>query len=107
RQIALHYPRLAECRGEEIVERADVHVLAAEPKHRGAAGTEQRFHDDLAVVGAEPLDLSEVAGDERRRHQIRELDHEQLFGRVAHVAGIEFADLMPPTLITRDLAEIK
>src|SRR5262249_37821819 len=88
RQIALHHPGLTERRREQVVERAEVHGLARKPEHCGAAGAEQRFHHDLAVLGVELLDLGAIAGDQRRRHQIRELDHEQLFGRVAHVHGI-------------------
>src|SRR5262249_50556480 len=66
RQIALHHPGLAERRREQVVERAEVHVLAGKPEHRGAAGAEQRLHHDLAVLGMELLDLGAVASDQRR-----------------------------------------
>ena len=40
------------------------------------------------MLGAERLDRRLVAGDEGRRHQLGEIHHEQLLGRVAHAARI-------------------
>jgi hypothetical protein len=40
------------------------------------------------VLGAERLDLGEVAGDQRRRHQLGEFHHEHLFRRVAHLRRV-------------------
>ena len=40
------------------------------------------------MLGAERLDLGEVARDQRRRHQVGELHHEHLLGRVAHARRI-------------------
>jgi hypothetical protein len=74
---------LAERHAEEIVERAEIEVLLRKAKDGLAAFAVERFHDDVAVLGAERLDLGEVAGDQRRRHQIRKLHHEHLFRRVA------------------------
>ena len=40
------------------------------------------------MPGPERLDLGEVAGDERRRHQLGKFHHEQLLGRIAHLRRI-------------------
>ena len=40
------------------------------------------------MLGAEALHVVGVAGDERRRHQVEEVEHEHLLRRVAHVRGI-------------------
>jgi len=48
----------------------------------------QRFHDHRAMGIAERVDLVEIARNQRRRHQMREIHHEELFGRVAHAGGI-------------------
>ena len=57
-------------------------------EHRAAAIAVERLHHDVAVLGAERLDLGEVAGDQRRRHQVGKLDDEHLFRRVAHLRRI-------------------
>ena len=69
-QIFLHHPGLAERRREHVVERAEVHVARGDREHRGAAVAVERLHHDVAMRGAERLDLGEVAGDQRRRHQV-------------------------------------
>ena len=48
----------------------------------------QGLHDDGAVLGAERLDLRLVAGDQGRRHELREIEDEQLLGRVAHLGRV-------------------
>ncbi len=48
----------------------------------------QRFHDNGAVLVAERVDLVEIARDQGRRHQMREIHHEDLFRRIAHAGGI-------------------
>ena len=48
----------------------------------------ERLHHDVAVLGAERLDLGEVARDQRRRHQVGKLGDEHLLGRVAHMRRI-------------------
>ena len=72
-QEFLDHPGLAEGRGEHVVERAEVEVVLGQAEHRAAAVAVERLHHDVAVLGAERLDLGEVAGDQRRRHQLREL----------------------------------
>ena len=48
----------------------------------------QRFHHHGAMRVAEGVDLVEVARNQGRRHQFREIHHEQLFRRVAHAGRI-------------------
>ncbi len=48
----------------------------------------ERLHDDLAMLGAKALDRRAVARDQRRRHEIGELHHEDFFRRVAHMRGV-------------------
>ena len=88
RQEFLHHPGLAEHGGEQIVERAEIEILAAEPEHRFAAFAVERLHDDVAVLGAKRLDGVEIARDQRRRHQFGKFGDEDLFRRVAHVGRI-------------------
>ena len=87
-QEFLHHPRLAEHRGEQIVERAEIEVLGREPKHRLAAFAVKRLHDDVALLGAKSFDGVEVAGQQGRRHQIGKFGDEDFFRRVAHMARI-------------------
>ena len=84
----LHHPLLAERHREQVVQRAEIEVLLREAKHRLAALAVERLHHDVAVLGAERLDLGEVAGDQRRRHQVGKLHHEHLLRRVAHFARV-------------------
>ena len=87
-QEFLHHPRLAERGREQVEERAEIEVLALEPEHGLAALAVERLHHDVAVLGAERLDLGEVARDQRRRHQVGKFGDEHLLGRVAHVGRI-------------------
>ena len=54
-------------------------------KHAGAAVAVERLQDDVAVLGAESLHVFERARDERRRHQIEEVEHPDFLRRVADV----------------------
>ena len=63
-------------------------ILHANLEHRRAAVSVERLHDDLAMLGAERLDLVLVARDQRRRHQIGEFENENLFRRIAHLRWI-------------------
>ena len=72
-QEFLHHPWLAEGDREHVVERAEIEIVPGEPEHRAAAVAVERLHHDVAVLGAERLDLGEVAGEQRRRHQCREI----------------------------------
>ena len=85
RQKFLHHPWLAKGRGEQIIERTEIEILALQPKHRLAAFAVKRLHDDVAVLGAERFDGVEIAGDQRRRHQIGKFGDENLFRRIAHM----------------------
>ncbi len=73
---------------EQIVKRAEIEILAREPEHRLAAFAVERLHHDVAVLGAERLDLGEVARHQRRGHQVGKLGDEHLLRRVAHMRRI-------------------
>ena len=88
RQEALHDPGLAEGRGEEVIERAEIRIARRDLEDARAAMPIERLHHDLPVPGAEALDRRLVAGDERRRHEVEKLGDEELFGRVAHMRGV-------------------
>ena len=60
----------------------------AHAEHGSAAVAVQRLDDDVLVLGAEALHVVGVARDQRRRHQVEEIEHEHLLGRVAHVGRI-------------------
>ena len=74
--------------GEQIEQRAEIRVRDADLEHRRAAVAVERLHHHLAMLGAERLDRRPIAGDQRRRHQLGKIHHEQLFRRVAHAARI-------------------
>jgi hypothetical protein len=42
----------------------------------------------MSPCSAERLDLGEIAGDQRRRHQVGKFHHEHLLRRVAHFARV-------------------
>ena len=88
REEGLHHPLLAEGHGEHVVERAEIEIVARHAEHRAAAMAVERLHHDVAVLGAERLDLGEVARDQRRRHQVGKFGDEHLLGRVAHARRI-------------------
>ena len=69
----LDHPGLAKGRGEHVVERAEVEVVPGQAEHRAAAVAVERLHHDVAVLGAERLDLGEVAREQGRRHQVAEI----------------------------------
>ena len=48
----------------------------------------QWLHHDVIVLGAERLDLAEIARDQGRRHQIGKVGDENLLRRVAHMRGV-------------------
>ena len=87
-QEFLHHPRLAEHGGEQIVQRAEIEVLVRQAEHRFAAFAVQRLHDDVAVLGAKRLDRFEIAGDQRRRHQLGKFGDKNFLRRIAHMGRI-------------------
>ena len=88
RQEALDHPRFAEGHREHVVERSEIHVLRQDAKHRRAAVAVQWLHHHRAVLGAKGVDLVEITRDQRRRHQLGKVEHEQLFRRIAHARRI-------------------
>ena len=87
-QEFLHHPLLAEGDSEHVVERAEIEIVARDAEHRAAAMAVKRLHHDVAVLGAERLDLGEVAGNQRRRHQVGKFGDQHLFRRVAHMRRV-------------------
>ena len=73
---------------EQLDQRVEVGVAFRDAEHGGAAIAVERLHHDVLVLVAEGLDRLGVAGDERRRHQIEEVEHEHLLRRVAHGGGV-------------------
>ena len=55
----LHHPRLAEGGGKQVVERAEIGPRAR-AEHGFAPFAVERLHHDVAVLGAERLDLGEI-----------------------------------------------
>ena len=87
-QERLHHERLAPDLAEQFGQRGEVGVLAADMEHRRAGIAVERLDHDLAMLGMEGARILEPAGDQRRRHELGIIEHEQLFGRVAHRRGI-------------------
>jgi hypothetical protein len=87
-QEFLHHPRLGRHAGEQIVERAEVEIVLCQQKHCLAALSVKRLHDNVAVLGTEGLDGFEVAGNQRRRHQVGKLGDEYFLRRVAHMGRV-------------------
>ncbi|MPL89853.1 hypothetical protein SDC9_35895 [bioreactor metagenome] len=82
--VFLHDQRLAADAGKELVQRGEIAVVRIEPEHAGAAVAVKRLQDDIAMARLEVADRGKVARDQRRRRQIREVQHQKLLGRVAH-----------------------
>ena len=80
--------RLAPHAAEQFGERGEVGAVAADAEHRRAGIAVERLDDDLAMPGVERLQLVERARDQRRRHEAREVEHEQFLGRVADAARV-------------------
>ena len=87
-QIALGDERLAEHLQEKLDQGGEVLVALALAEDAGAAVAVERLQDDIAVPVAEAAQLLDVAGDQRRRHEIGVADDKQLLRRVAHLHGI-------------------
>ena len=62
---------------------AEILVILLHAEDADTAVAEQRLDDDVAELGAELGDRRAIPGDERRRHQVREMGDEQLLGRIA------------------------
>ena len=80
--------RLAVGAVEQLDQRGEVAAVGADPEHRPAGEAVQRLDDDLAMLGEELAREAERAGDRGRRHELREVEHPHLFGRVADAGGI-------------------
>ena len=57
-------------------------------EHRHAAIAIERLDHDLAMFGEERSHFGQVAGDHRRRHEARIVQHEQFFRRIADAGGV-------------------
>ena len=71
----------------------------------------QRLHDDVAVLAPKRFDLRLIARDQRRRHELRIIHHEQLLGGVPNADRIvhdECCGRQPLQKMCRgDVGEIK
>ena len=65
-------------------QRIEVVVAGPQVKHPGAAIAKQGLQHDLAVLLPEGADLPGVEAQQGRRHQLLEMQHEELFRGVAH-----------------------
>ena len=84
RHVALHHDRLAEGQPQQLDQRVEIGIAGLDAEDRRAAIAVKRLHHDVLVLVAEGADLLRRAGDQRRRHQIEKVEHEQLLRRVAH-----------------------
>ena len=75
--------RLAIGRVEQLDQRSEVAAVAADPEHRSAGKAVQRLDDDVAMLFQELPRRAERACQHRRRHELREVEHPQLFRRIA------------------------
>ena len=80
----LHDQRLAAHAGEQLVQRSQVAVVRVQPEHAGPAIAVQRLQDDVAMPCLEGADRRQIAGDHRWRGQLRIVENQQLFRRIAH-----------------------
>ncbi|PAV69544.1 hypothetical protein WR25_06090 [Diploscapter pachys] len=87
-QERLDHMRFAPGLVEHLDQRGEVRAVAADAEDRLAAVAMQRLDDDLAMLREEGACFVEAAGDERRRHELRIVEHEHLFGRVADAVRI-------------------
>ncbi len=96
---------------EQLDQRREVRAILADQEHRLAAIAVQRLHHDRTMLRLEALHLVERAGDQRGRHEAFEIEHIDLFGRVAHRCGVvdhERAALEPLENVCRsDIADIE
>jgi hypothetical protein len=86
--VALHHQRLARAFGEHLEQRVQVRVVGAHMEDARAAIAEERLDDDVAVLARKSAMLAAVGGDQRLRHQVREVRDEQLLRRVAHAGRV-------------------
>src|SRR6201999_1381206 len=84
----LDHEGFAEDGLKEFHKRAEIAVLRLDTENRRAAIAVERLDDDVLKFSAEGLDVSKRARDERWRHQVEEIEHEELFGRIADICRI-------------------
>ena len=65
---------------EEFMKAREVPVIRIEPEHARAAIAVKRLQDDVPVFRLERPDRVEIAGDGRRRGEVREVQDQELFG---------------------------
>ena len=80
--------RLFPDRPEQFRQRGQVRPVRPDPEYAFPRFAMQRLDHNLAVSGVEGTYVGKTAADHRRRHEAREIEHEQLFGRIADGARI-------------------
>ena len=73
---------------EQLGERRQVGAVAADAENAFARLAVQRLDHDFAVACMEIPDFRQISADHGRRHELGEIEHEQLFRSIAHRAGI-------------------
>jgi hypothetical protein len=84
RQIALHHHRLAVDLGVHFQQRIQIVVARPQMNDPGPAIAKQRLQNDLAMLLPEGTDRLGIEGQQRRRHQLLEVQRKQLLRRIAH-----------------------
>ena len=84
----LHHEGFAPDLLEHFHQRGQVGVVPPDLEHRRPGVAVERLDDDVAVARAEVRRRVEATRHQRRRHQVRVAEHEQLFGRVPDLGRI-------------------
>ena len=87
-QVLLRNEGLPEHQAEGFEQRGEIAVVLLEMEDASATVAVKRLDDDVAHLFAEGADFGRIAGNERRRHQVRKLRDEDLFRRIAHPSRI-------------------
>ena len=84
RLIALEHQRLPRSGEMHLQQRTQIFVIRPDAEHPGPAGPEQRLDDNVLVFPSKRSDGLDIPRDQRRRHQVRKMRHQDLFRRIAH-----------------------
>ena len=87
-QVFLGDEGLAEGLGEHLQQRGEILVALAQAEHARTAVAIERLQDDVAMLAAEGREFEGVAADQRLRHELRIVQHEELLRGVAHFLRI-------------------
>ncbi len=74
----LGHEGLAPDMAEQLGQRSQIGSVAADAEYAVASVAVKRLQYDLAMLGMKRLQFGQRAGDQGRRHEVREIEHEQL-----------------------------